>query len=153
MESLWLKMRKYALSFIFPVWLSLPLASILSVIEKYLFADWEFLKFLVVFMAIDTFSSGWYHIQKKDVSSKGFSRLFTKIIIYSILLVIAHGFASYTVGGVPAEPLKWFRSFICTALLIREGLSIVENLNKVMPGIIPPIIAKYLRDFDEKGNE
>ena len=77
--------------------------------------------------------------------------LFVKIIIYSILLVIAHGFASYTIEGEQIEPLKWFRSFICTALLIRESISIVENSNKIMPGIIPSMITKYLKDFDEKG--
>lgn len=56
-----------------------------------------------------------------------------------------------TVNGEPVEVFDWFRTFICTALLVREGISIVENLNKIKPGLIPKIITKYLKEFDEKG--
>ena len=144
-------MRKYLMSFAWPALLAIPISAITGVIEKYLFADWDFLWFLIIFMTIDTLTSWWYHIKNKSFSSKGFARLFTKIIIYSILLILAHGFAAHTVNGETIEPLKWFRTFICTALMVREGLSIIENLNKIMPGIIPPMITKYLNDFDEHG--
>lgn len=145
------KIQKYLFSFIIPCLMAIPFSWLLEIFERYVFADWEFLRFLIVFMTLDTVVSWWYHIKKKDFSSKGFSMLFVKIIIYSVLLIIAHGFASYTIGGEPIEPLKWFRAFICTALLIRESISIVENLNKIMPGIIPPMVTKYLKGFDEKG--
>lgn len=145
------KTKKYAASFFIPFMAAIPLYPAVAIIEKYLFSDWEFLKYLIVFMTIDTLTSWWYHIREKSFSSKGFARLFTKIIIYSILLIIAHGFAAHTVSGEIIEPLKWFRTFICTALMVREGLSIIENLNKIMPGIIPPAITKYLNDFDENG--
>lgn len=145
------KIREYTFSFMYPVVLSIPISGITILFEKYIFSDWEFLKFLVIFMTIDTLISWWYHINKRSFSSKGFSRVFTKIIVYFVLLIIAHGFATHTVGGEIVEPLKWFRTFICTALLVREGISILENLNKIMPGIIPDKITKYLRDFDENG--
>jgi len=145
------KLRKYLFSFFIPCLMAIPFSWFFELFERYIFADWEYLRFLIIFMTLDTFVSWWFHIKKRDFSSKGFSMLFVKIIIYSILLIIAHGFASYTIAGEVVEPLKWFRSFICTALLIRESISIVENLNKIMPGIIPPIITRYLNDFDEKG--
>lgn len=151
MKDLIQKMRKYAMSFVIPLLLAIPLSPVVGFVEKYIFADWEFLKFLILFMTLDTVVSWWYHIKNKSFSSKGFARLFTKIIIYSILLIIAHGFATHTVNGETIEPLKWFRTFICTALMVREGISIVENLNKIMPGIIPERITRYLKDFDEHG--
>lgn len=145
------ELQKYMFSFLIPCLIAIPFSWLFDLFERYIFADWEFLRFLIVFMTLDTVVSWWYHIKQRDFSSKGFSRLFVKIIIYSVLLIIAHGFATYTIAGEQVEPLKWFRSFICTALLIRESISIVENLNKIMPGIIPPIITRYLNDFDENG--
>lgn len=145
------KIQQYVFSFVTPCLMAVPFFGLLECFERYVFADWEFLRFLLVFMTLDTVVSWWFHIKARDFSSKGFSMLFVKIIIYSVLLIIAHGFASCTIGGEPVEPLKWFRPFICTALLIRESISIVENLNKIMPGIIPTTITKYLNDFDEKG--
>jgi len=144
-------MKKYAFSFALPCVVAAPASLVLDMFQKYIFSDWEFLRFLIVFMALDTLVSWWYHILKKTFSSRGFSQLFVKIITYSILLILAHGFAAYTVGGETFEPLKWFRAFICTALLVREGISIVENLNKIKPGIIPTTISKYMKDFNEKG--
>lgn len=145
-------LQKYLFSFIIPCLVSVPFSWLVELFERYIFADWEFLRFLIVFMTLDTVVSWWFHIKQRSFSSKGFSMLFVKIIIYAVLLIIAHGFASYTIGGEPVEPLKWFRSFICTALLIREAISIVENLNKIMPGIIPRRITRYLNDFDENGH-
>lgn len=151
MRNLLRKMRRYATSFVLPVILAIPLSTIFSVIEKYVFADWEFLKFLIVSMTIDTGTSWWYHIKQRTFSSKGFAQLFTKIIIYSILLIVAHIFGAYTVNGESFEQMKWFRTFICTALIVRESISIVENVNKIKPGIIPEKIARYLKDYDETG--
>ena len=151
MKEYLLKTRAYATSFVIPLLLAIPIAPIVARIEKYLFSDWEFLKFLILFMTIDTLVSWWYHIKQKTFSSKGFAQLFTKIIIYSLLLILSHGFAVHTIGGETLDPLKWFRTFICTALMVREGISIVENMNKIKPGIIPPAITKYLKGFDEHG--
>lgn len=143
--------RSYLSSFIAPALVALPLSWMLELFERYIFADWEYVRYLVVFMTLDTLISWWHHLRVKDLSSRGFARLFTKLIVYAVLLIIAHGFASYTIGGEQLEPLKWFRAFICSALLVRESISIVENLNKIRPGLIPPIITKHLKDFDEKG--
>ena len=151
MRKTFYNMRKYAASFIMPVLVSIPLSPLIGIVEKYLFADWEYLKFLIIFMIIDTLASWWYHFKKKDFSSKGFSQLFTKIIIYSLLLIIAHGFASYSIGGETIEAMKWFRTFICTALLVREAISIVEKFDKIKPGIIPESITKRLKSFEDKG--
>jgi toxin secretion/phage lysis holin len=144
-------MRKYLHSFIPPVIISIPLSILVELFEKYIFSDWDFLRFLVVFLILDTLTSWWYHIREKDFSSKGFAQLFVKLIIYSILLIVAHVFTGYTIQSNPEVVFDWFGTFICTALLVREGISIVENLNKIKPGLIPKIITKYLKDFDEKG--
>lgn len=148
-------MNKYLYSFILPFSLAIPfsmlvvpLSMIYPLVEKYMFADWEYVKFLMIFVIIDTLTSWWYNIKNKSFSSIGYSLIFKKIIIYSILLILAHGLATHTIDGEILGPLKWCRTFICTALLIREAISIIENLNKIMPGIIPEKITSYFKDFE-----
>jgi phage-related holin len=93
MKKITQKMQKYMISFIAPLIIAIPLSFLVEFFEKYIFSDWDFLRFLLVFMVLDTVSSWWFHIREKDFSSKGFAQLFVKLIIYSILLIVAHVFA------------------------------------------------------------
>lgn len=142
--------EEYLSSFIVPALFALPMPALLSAFEKYIFNDWEFLNFLLVFMIIDTSLSWWYHIRNCTFSSKGFSMLFIKIIVYSVLLILAHGFGSFKVNGECVPAIQNFRIFICTTLFIREGISIVENLDKVYPNLLPKSIVKHLKGYLDK---
>lgn len=68
------KIREYLCSFYFPIFLSLPLSfvSTTAFIEEYIFSDWEFLKYLMILIIVDTIISWVYHLKNKDFSSKGF---------------------------------------------------------------------------------
>lgn len=143
--------KSYLGSFCYPLLIALPLSPFVDWIEKYIFRDWEFLKFLVVLIVIDTLVSWVFHIKQKDFSSKGFGMILTKIFIYGCLLTMAHVLGSYTVDGHVSTTFTWFRSLMCTALIVRESISIVENSGKVNPNLVPTWVRKYLRDFDENG--
>jgi phage-related holin len=119
--------------------------------KKYIFRDWEFLKFLVVLIVIDTLVSWVFHLRKKDFSSKGFAMIMTKLFVYSCLLIVAHVLGGYTIDGQVTTTFTWFRSLMSTALIVRESVSIVENAGKISPNLVPSWIRKYLRDFDENG--
>jgi phage-related holin len=148
------KFRNYLYSFYLPVLLSVPLscASITAFIEKYVYNDWEFLKYLSILIIIDTVISWVYHLKKKDFSSKGFGMIFTKILIYSGMLIVSHVIGNFTVEGGNVEIYTWFRSVVCNALIIRESISIIENSAKISPTLVPARIRKYLADFDENGS-
>lgn len=149
-----IRIRNYMLSFYFPILLSVPLSFPLATqfIEKYIFRDWEFLKYLMILIVVDTLVSGAYHLKNKDLSSKGFSMIMTKLIVYSAILIVSHVIGNFTVEGGNVEVYTWFRAVACNALIIRESLSIVENAGKLSPSLVPQRIRKYLSDFDEFGD-
>lgn len=151
MNKLIKKTINYIASFFFPLLVAIPLSPIIDWIEKYIYKDWEFLKFLVVLIVIDTIISWIYHIIHKDFSSKGFGMILIKLIIYGALLVIAHVLGNYTIDGQTTTTFTWFRSLMCTALLVRESISIIENIGKLNANLVPLWIRKYLKDFDEHG--
>ena len=143
--------KAYLGSFCYPLLVAIPLSPIVDWIEKYIFRDWEFLKFLVVLIVIDTLVSWVFHLRKKDFSSKGFAMIMTKLFVYSCLLIVAHVLGRYTIDGQVTTTFTWFRSLMSTALIVRESVSIVENAGKISPNLVPSWIRKYLRDFDENG--
>lgn len=148
------KFKSYLYSFYLPIILSIPLSfsTTTSFIEQYVFRDWEFLKYLMILVVIDTIVSWIYHLKNKDFSSKGFGMIAIKLIIYSSLLIVSHVIGNFTVEGGSIESYTWFRSVVCNALIIRESISIVENASKLYPGLVPQRIKKYLDDFDENGS-
>lgn len=149
------KLRSYLCSFYFPIFLSLPLSLVSTTpfIEKYIFNDWEFLKYLMILVILDTLISWIYHLKIKDFSSKGFSMILTKLLIYSSILIVAHIIGNFTVEGGNVEIYTWFNSVVCNALIIRESISIIENAAKINPNLVPQRIKKYLVDFDENGSK
>lgn len=143
--------KSYLGSFCYPILIALPLSPIVDWIEKYIFKDWEFLKFLVVLIIVDTLISWVFHLKQKDFSSKGFGMILTKIFVYGCLLIVAHVLGEYTIDGQTTTTFTWFRSLMCTALIVRESISIVENSGKINPSLVPVWVRKYLREFDENG--
>lgn len=145
-------MKKYIHSYFLPFGVAVPIAPIMDWVEKYLWNDWEFLNWLVILIILDTVTSIWFHFKKKDLSSDGFARLPIKLIIYSILLIVGNAMCSFTIQNAPQDQFTLFRTFICQALMIREALSIVENIAKIHPSFVPEKIRKLLKDWDENGN-
>lgn len=145
------KVINYVASFFYPLLLAIPTSPIVDWTEKYIFKDWEFVKYLIVLIVIDTAMSWTYHIIHKDFSSKGFGMIFIKLLIYASLLIVAHVLGSYTIDGQQSNTFTWFRSLMCTALLVREAISIIENVGKINPELVPLWVRKYLKDFDENG--
>lgn len=143
--------KLYMNSFILPITIALPISPIVDMVEKYIFGDWEFLKYLVVLICIDTLISWIYHIIHKDFSSKGIGMIFIKLIVYASLLIVGHVLGHFTIDGQESITFTWFRSLMCTALLVRESISIIENVGKLNPNLVPLQIRKILKDFDENG--
>lgn len=139
------------MSFLYPILIAVPTTPFVAWFEKYVFSDWEFVKFLIVLMCVDTFLGFVYHIKKKDISIEGFEKILIKIICYGAALIVAHNLSSYTVMGSSIGGFAWFRAFVCSALLVREGASIFSLTDRISPGLVPPRIRKYLRHYDETG--
>ena len=97
---------------------------------------------------IDTILGFSKHYIKHDISSKAYGMIAKKIVSYSIVMIVAHVVATFRVGGEQIESLVWFRYFACSALMVREAISIIENLEVISPGFIPKSIVRRLSEFD-----
>lgn len=150
-EQLSRNLTSYMGSYAYPLLFAIPISPLVNWFEKYVFHDWEFVKYLVVLIIIDTLISWVYHIREKDFSSKGFGMILVKLFSYTALLSLGHILSSYTIQSNEVTTFTWINSLICTSLLIREGISIVENISKLNPNLVPTWLRKFLQDFDENG--
>jgi phage-related holin len=139
---------KLQLSIIF----GLVFSPIIKLFEQYVFADWKFAGFVLVAIAIDTALGAYNALIRQDLSSGAFAKIFHKIIIYSAILSLTHILTNFQVQGAPNNLFLWFAYFAYSAILVREGISIVEKCAKINPRIVPKRILAKLRDFDETGN-
>lgn len=124
---------------------------VFHLIERYLFNDWQFAAFLSVLVFIDTLTGFWKHFKLETISSKGFARTITKLMVYSMFLIVTHIMSSFTINGMPNVVFQWFPQAAYTVLIIREALSVIENLNIIMPGIIPAWMVNKLKNIGNNG--
>ncbi len=118
---------------------------------SYLYQDWEFAKWIAIAIVIDTVASIMKHFIYKDISSEEFWKKFSKkIFVYIILLILSNVLSNYTVQGHRVGATDWISEYLCVYMMIREAISILENLNAIIP-IVPAWLLKRLKDFNEKG--
>jgi phage-related holin len=131
---------------------SLAIAPFVGFVETYLFSDWQFLRFLGVLIALDTGLGMAMSWRTRRISSNRFARLFQKSIVYLTLLVLVHVLCHFTVEGQRNQLFDWFSSFVYAAIMVREGISILEHLASLNPKLLPPWILQRLLELDKHGN-
>lgn len=125
-------------------------AAFLHFVGEYIFSDWQFAAFLITLIAIDTFVSVLRHWQLRTVSSLGFAKLFLKVIVYSCFLITIHVLTNFTVSGEREMFFTWIDDFAYSAIIVREAISILENISLLYPGLIPAWIVKRLERFNRE---
>jgi toxin secretion/phage lysis holin len=133
--------------------LGVVLLPLLAIVQKYIFADWEFLRFLGVLIVVDTGLGVQRRWVAHAISSRGFSRLFKKAGIYLALLVLTHVLSSFTVHGEVNLFFKWFDTFMYSCMMAREALSILEHAALLEPRLVPRALLKRLALVSEEGIE
>lgn len=129
---------------------SFPLTIGVNVLD-YFYRDWEFAKWICIAVTIDTILGVIKHFVYKDFSSEDFWTKFAKkIFIYIILLILSNILINYTVNGHVVGTTQWFGEYLCVAMLIREAVSVLENINAIYP-VLPPWILKRMKDFNDNG--
>ena len=149
-NCLYMPMKNLAKVFLDP--LTLSISFILGVAYDWLHHRWELDHIIswklftgvVVLLMIDTVLGMWKHWHLKTFSSSGFSKLLGKVVIY---------WAFFKMADIVArvQMLGWTGDFMVSALLIREAISITENMAILRPELILNWILKRLKDFDEDG--
>ena len=96
--------------------IALPLTPLAELFERYVFGDWEFVRFLVVLITLDTVLGFICHWIAHDISSRAFGMIVRKLLVYSSVMVLGHVMSQFSVGGEPVDSFVWFRYFACSAL-------------------------------------
>jgi phage-related holin len=131
--------------------ISSVLSFIVLIIDKYIFNDWEFIAMLTVLIALDTLLGFYVAFVKKDVSSDKFAKLFTKIIVYMVMLICSHSATHVRANGSEIIVLAWLDSVIYSGIVVREILSLFEKCAVIQPNLIPKWIVNRLKQYNETG--
>ena len=112
------------------IWLFTFIATpIMTFTEKYLFADWQFLKWLMLFMLLDLITGvtkAWH--LKQAITSYGFRRTVIKAVQYGVFLIVMHILDNFEVDGERVELFGWIVTGAYSFLMGIEGKSILENI-------------------------
>jgi len=112
------------------IWLfTFVVTPIFTFTEKYLFADWEFLKYLTVFMMLDLATGIAKALKNKQaVTSYGLRRTVVKALQYGVFLIVVHGLDTFEVKGESVDIFGWIVTGAYSFLMAVEGKSILENV-------------------------
>lgn len=125
--------------------------TILTELLKYVYQDWEFARWIAVAIVLDTVLGMVKAFIHKDLSSEEFwSRFWKKIVGYLALMILSNVLTNYTVQGQVVGATQWIGTYLCSYMLIREAISILENVNAIVP-IAPRWLLERMKDFNEKG--
>jgi toxin secretion/phage lysis holin len=143
-------MAKMTQKYMFSAAIAIPISWLAEGL-RYIYQDWEFAKWIAVAIVLDTilgFAKAWVN---KDISSEEFmSRFGKKILVYLSLLILSNILQNYTVKGSSVGATEWMGNYLCSFMLVREAVSILENVNAITP-IVPKWLLERMRDFTEKG--
>lgn len=126
-------------------------APILEMFEKYLFNDWDFFKFFFPLIVMDTIlgvAKNWKH---GTLSSDAWGKIFWKLLTYGFILILAHIITHFTVDGKLVIVFSWFDEAIYSALMVKESISILENLGAINENLVPKWMLQRLKTYDTSG--
>ena len=130
---------------------SIAVSPVVKIIEKYVFDDWEFLGFLMVLILFDTVLGFWKHYKRNTISSDGFGDFFSKIAVYGSMLILCHVATHFEINDKQNIVFNWLPYIIYSGIILREGISYVENLGAINEKWVPTGLLKKLKEFDNKG--
>jgi len=130
---------------------SAAFAGLKTVFDTYIFSDWQFVAFLIAIVLVDTILGTYKAWKGKTLESRAYARLFEKILLYGAVLVTSHILISFPLSGTPNGLFTWCDDVLYCAMIVREAISILENVGEIKPDFLPAWILSRLKKFDESG--
>ena len=127
---------------------TLPISEFFS---RYIFDDWRFLVFLVILIALDTLTGVLKAWKRKAISSDGFIGVILKTFVYAVFVIVLHILESFSEEEAIKTAFSWVGTLGYSAVIVRESISIIENLGVIYPTAIPTWILAKLKGFDSTG--
>lgn len=137
------------------------IAPIIMFIEKYIFNDWQFLKYLIIVMILDIFSAlcrVYLTEGKENITSRGMRQTVVKSVQYFVFLITIHLLTNIHVNGDRITIYDWIIDVAYTFLIVIEIRSIWENLMKMnnkfdLSGFIKKITDSDIWGKDKKDQQ
>ncbi|SEJ15559.1 Bacteriophage holin family protein [Cyclobacterium xiamenense] len=120
--------------------------------QTYIFNDFDYLKWLVVLIALDTALGFGLAIGRREIDKDRFGDILIKIIVYSSCLVVGHVLENFTVSGDTIPGGDYMKLLIYVAIIIKEAISVLDNAGKISKKLVPQFILARLKGFDETGD-
>lgn len=130
---------------------SAAFGGIKTVFDTYIFSDWQFVLFLIVIILVDTVLGTYNAWKKKTLESRAYARLFEKILIYGGILITSHVLISFTISGTATGLFNWVDDLLFCMIMVREAISICENIGEIRPDLLNKKLLARLKKFDESG--
>lgn len=130
--------------------LAIPFTPVLIWFEKYGFIpELGPLVGLLGMVILDTITGMWASLKLKvGLSSQKMKGMGEKIFLY---LLIAVSLSIVVHNTRVTDLASWLNAFVMTGLMMREFLSVTENVSKIRPSLVPAWVRKKLADFDDDG--
>lgn len=132
------------------VFLSVPLTGIIKFVETYVYSDWSFLISLFILISLDTATGFLKAFVQKNFESAKVGKIAIKLVLYCSALICVHVLTNFTVNGEHPPLIGWFDDFAFSLLMIREGVSVLENIAIIKPDLLPKKLLTYLKQFDSQ---
>lgn len=133
------------------------LAPLVQCADRYLWSDWEFAAALGVLIGADTLTGLLRAWNARSLSSRQFHRLFIKVLAYAAMLVTLHTISHHTVQGQPnsllAGIVPYFDATVYAAIVVREALSIHENLAALGYPLLPARVLRHFKAVEKEQQE
>lgn len=133
------------------VMLAAALGGVKAVFEQYIFSDWQFAYFLIIIIAVDTVLGTYKAWKSKSLESRAYGRLFEKVLLYGCVLIMTNVLVTFTISGVATGMFNWLDDALYCGIMVREAISIVENVAEIKPDLLPAWVVRRLKKFDESG--
>lgn len=137
------------------IFATIALSWLVQLVNKYLWSDWEFVTWLAILIAIDTATGMWYAFRMGVINSNAMQSTIRKVVLYGITLVLIHVITNVTVRGNPNIILSYIMpqldAIMYSYIVLREVVSIVENVGKLGYNVFPKWIMRKINDFNEEG--
>jgi hypothetical protein len=135
----------------------LDFSGIMNFISKYLFADFTFLKFLVIACSLDLLTGitkVWVNNGMSAITSRGIRDTVSKAIQYGSFLIITHVLTHFEVGGQTNSEFLWLNKVAYEFLILIEIKSVYENIIKINPKLdfIDGVVKRILEIFKSKNS-
>ncbi|MGC4058186.1 MAG: phage holin family protein [Chitinophagaceae bacterium] len=111
-------------------------AVIVAAFQKYIFHDIEYLKWLMILVALDLLTGitkVWAKEGFNAITSKGMRMTIVKFIQYGAFLVVTNVLTSFTINGKEASPVAFVGDWAFILLILIEAKSIYENIVYMNP--------------------